>query len=60
MTDGAKTSLTLRLAAIAFADVADYSRHMSGDSVATVRRWARLKQDILLPNLELLSGRLVN
>ncbi|AVO38643.1 adenylate/guanylate cyclase domain-containing protein [Pukyongiella litopenaei] len=53
-------SLTSRIAAVAFADVADYSRHMADDSVGTIRRWAALREDILLHELRKAGGRYVS
>jgi len=60
MREGRNDPLTFRTAAIVFADVANFTRHMSDDSVNTVRQWARLRETILFPELDRCSGRLVN
>jgi adenylate cyclase len=53
------SSVLWRLTALAFADVADYSRLMAADSVGTVALWKRLRLDVLLPHMERQGGRLV-
>lgn len=60
MDDTEQTALTLRLAAVAFADVAHYSRLMSEDSDRTVRHWARLRHNILLPEMRNCGGTVVS
>lgn len=52
--------LKTRLAVFAFADVADYSRHMADDSLATVSAWAQLREGVLLDNIDSFSGRAVS
>jgi adenylate cyclase len=47
-----------RLAAIAFADVAGYSRLMAVDDAETVRRWSLLRTEIMEPNAAQNGGRL--
>ena len=53
------SSVLWRLTALAFADVADYSRLMAADSVGTVAMWKRLRLHVLLPHMERQGGRLV-
>ncbi len=55
-----KNPLKIRTAAIAFADVANYSRHMTDDHMKTVRSWAFLRDTILLDALEAHSGHVIN
>ncbi len=50
---------TRRLAAVAFADVAGFSRLMAEDDLRTSNQWKSLKDDLLLPLLEQYEGRLV-
>jgi adenylate cyclase len=50
--------LNRRLAAVAFADVASYSRLMAADESATVQRWRSLRQDILEPSIGRMGGRI--
>lgn len=54
------TQLTFRMVAVAFVDVAGFSRLMADDGVKTVRHWAFLRDTILIPKLESLSGHMVN
>ena len=42
-------SLRRRLAAVAFADVAGYSRLIAADDAQTVRRWKALRTDVMEP-----------
>ncbi len=53
-------TLNIRIAVVAFADVAQYTRHMGDDNIAAVKLWTNLRKTVLLPNLALFSGRLVN
>ena len=43
------TTINRRLAAIAFADVAGFSRLMALNDVETVRRWKALRTEIMQP-----------
>src|SRR5262245_3400746 len=45
------STINRRLAAIAFADVAGFSRLMALDDVETVRRWRSLRADIMEPHM---------
>ena len=45
------STIKRRLAAIAFADVAGYSRLIALNDVETLRRWKELRQDIMEPHL---------
>ena len=60
MSGTEKSSLNIRIAAMAFVDVADYTRHMADDNVAAVRSWNHLRDTILIANLKPYSGRLIN
>jgi adenylate cyclase len=60
VTPAHKDQLKTRLAVFAFADVAEYSRHMSDDSLGTVRAWAQLREDVLLQNIDSFNGRAVS
>jgi len=51
------TTINRRLAAIAFADVAGYSRLMALDDVETVRRWKALRTEIMQPHMVRHGGR---
>ena len=51
------TTINRRLAAIAFADVAGYSRLMAVDDVETVRRWKALRTEIMQPHMVRHGGR---
>lgn len=66
MTDDSHTgnadetsNINRRLAAVAFADVASYSRLMSINEVETLRGWKALREDILEPYTEQQGGRVV-
>lgn len=50
-------SLRRRLAAVAFADVAGYSRLMAADDAGTVRRWKALRTDVMEPLMMQHGGR---
>ncbi|WP_319545290.1 adenylate/guanylate cyclase domain-containing protein [Ruegeria conchae] len=52
-------SETRRLAVVAFADVAGFSRLMAEDDVWTSNQWRSLREDMLLPLLKQHDGRLV-
>ncbi|MEX3007180.1 adenylate/guanylate cyclase domain-containing protein [Hoeflea sp. TYP-13] len=54
-----RAKIDWRLSALAFADVAGYSRLMAKDGAATVALWSRLRDEVLFPHLERHSGRLV-
>jgi adenylate cyclase len=49
--------LTRRLAAVAFADVAGYSRLVAANDAETVRRWHSIRADILEPHAAQNGGR---
>ncbi len=53
------TSETRRLAAVAFADVAGFSRLMAKDDLRASNQWKSLREDLLLPLLKQYEGRLV-
>lgn len=48
-----------RLAAVAFADVAGFSRLIAANDVETLRRWKALRSDIIAPLMVRHGGRLV-
>src|SRR5262245_15693037 len=48
-----------RLAAVAFADVAGYSRMIEQDDVETARRWRNLRENLIAPKIAEHFGRLV-
>src|SRR5262245_436298 len=52
------STINRRLAAIAFADVAGFSRLMALDDVETVRRWRSLRADIMEPHMARHGGRI--
>ncbi|RLJ97932.1 adenylate/guanylate cyclase domain-containing protein [Ruegeria conchae] len=52
-------SETRRLAVVAFADVAGFSRLMAEDDVWTSNQWKSLREELLLPLLKQYDGRLV-
>src|SRR5215469_4461959 len=54
------SALNRRLAAIAFADVAGFSRLMALNDVETVRRWKELRTQVMEPHLLRHGGRLVD
>src|SRR5258708_39277569 len=51
------TTINRRLVAIAFADVAGFSRLMALNDVETVRRWKALRTEIMQPHMVRLGGR---
>jgi class 3 adenylate cyclase/TolB-like protein len=51
-------SIKRRLAAVAFADVAGYSRLMAANDVETVRRWKALRSDLIEPLMVRHGGRI--
>jgi len=53
------TSIERHLAAIAFADVASYSRHLARNEVETLRQWRVLRVEILEPYTVQQGGRVV-
>jgi adenylate cyclase len=53
-------AINRRLAAIAFADVAGFSRLMALNDVETVRRWKTLRTQVMEPHLLRHGGRLVD
>ena len=53
------TSIERRLTAVAFADVAGYSRMMGEDDVRTVLRWKALRRDLIEPKIAVHRGRLL-
>ncbi|MFS4579833.1 tetratricopeptide repeat protein [Phaeobacter sp. C3_T13_0] len=50
------TKVSTRLTAFAFADVADYTRHMEISATETVRRWCLLRDTVLLDELVRYNG----
>src|SRR5262245_45591400 len=48
-----------RLAAVAFADLAGYSRLIAQDDVETARNWRSLRENLIAPKIAEHSGRLV-
>src|SRR3954469_12114259 len=53
----APSILNRRLAAVAFADVASFSRLMALNDVETLHRWKLLRTEVIEPNVERYSGR---
>ena len=53
----APSSIKRRLAAIAFADVAGFSRLIALDDVETLRRWKELRTEVMEPRMERHGGR---
>jgi TolB-like protein/class 3 adenylate cyclase len=51
------STIKRRLAAIAFADIAGFSRLMALDEVETLRRWKILRTEIMEPHMERHGGR---
>lgn len=51
-------NLRRRLAAIAFADVAGFSRLIAADDELTLRRWKALRSEVMEPLMHRLGGRL--
>ena len=56
-TPDRSSTIKRRLAAIAFADVAGFSRLMAVDEVETVRRWRELRSEIMEPHMARHGGR---
>ena len=54
----ATSALKRRLVAIAFADVAGFSRLMALNDVETVRRWKALRTQVMEPHMLRHDGRL--
>ena len=52
------STLKRRLAAVAFADVAGFSRLMAANDVATLRRWKKLRAEIMEPHMARHGGRI--
>ena len=53
------TNLERRLAAVAFADVASFSRHLAQNEVETLRQWKVLRSEIIEPYTVQQKGRVV-
>jgi adenylate cyclase len=53
-------TLTWRLAAVAFADVAGYSALVANDEEGTLKRWADVRETVLMPHLARNGGRVVD
>ena len=51
------STISRRLAAIAFADIAGFSRLMALDDIETVRRWSALRTEIMEPHIARHGGR---
>ena len=56
----AASAINRRLVAIAFADVAGFSRLMALNDVETVRRWKALRTQVMEPHMVRHGGRLVD
>jgi TolB-like protein/Tfp pilus assembly protein PilF len=52
------STISRRLAAIAFADIAGFSRLMALDDIETVRRWKALRTEIIVPHIARHGGRI--
>ena len=59
-TNGPPSRVTRRLAAIAFADIAGFSKLMAADDVGTLAAWQALRNDVLYPYMEAHRGRLAD
>src|SRR5262245_43825071 len=59
MSNSTKTTFDRRLIALAFADVAGYSRLMIVDEMGTVTRWEQLRTQVLEPLLNEARGVIV-
>ncbi len=59
MLDPQPSDVTWRLTALAFADVAGYSRLVARDEVGTMELWNRVLRDLLLPGVDRYRGRLL-
>src|SRR5215210_7958348 len=53
------TTIERRLTAVAFADLAGYSRLIGQDDVQTVLRWKALRRDLVEPKIIARRGRLL-
>ena len=53
-------SITRRLAAVAFADVAGWSRLVEADELGALRAWNALRTDLIEPKIREYGGRLVD
>jgi adenylate cyclase len=51
------STINRRLAAIAFADIAGFSRLMAIDEIETLRRWKALRSEIIEPHIARHRGR---
>lgn len=51
--------ITRRLAAVAFADVADWSRLIEKNDIGTLRAWKSLRSDVIEPKLREHGGRIL-
>ena len=58
-TDGPRAAETRRLAVVAFADVAGFSRLVAENDIRAGNQWKSLKEHVLLPLLKRHGGRLV-
>src|SRR5215510_13232936 len=52
------STINRRLVAVAFADVAGFSRLMALDDVETVRRWRAVRTEVLQPHMARHGGRI--
>src|SRR5262245_23711349 len=59
MSNSTKAMFDRRLIALAFADVAGYSRLMTLDEIGTVTRWEQLRTEVLEPLLHEARGMIV-
>lgn len=59
-SNGPPSRVTRRLAAIAFADIAGFSKLMAIDDVGTLSAWQALRNDVLYPYMEAHRGRLAD
>ncbi len=59
-TPPSRPEIVSRIAVFAFADIAEYTRHIARDSVETVKKWARMQSEVLLPGLDMHGGRVVS
>lgn len=60
MNDSPQSSVARRVAVIAFADVAGFSRLVALDDVETVRRWRALRADVMEPQMRENEGRVID
>lgn len=54
------TTITRRLAAVAFADIAGWSHWVEADELAALRAWNRLRAERIVPMIREHGGRLVD